>query len=563
MAQNLMKTSYSSNKGEIRIQQEELLRLKAANEELQERIAVIERKERQLAALNTISGLTSQSMEIRDVLTLTANNIMAIMDADAILVFLLDDEAGELVLELYEGVSEQFVTGAKRVRLGEGFNGTVALTEEPMIIDDVTTSPLLTREAVVIEGIKSQLIVPLKSKGRVIGTLCAAKHVVAKFEPNEVELLNSIGNHIGANLGNARLYQDMKRALSRLQRSEERYRDLFENASDAIWVHDFEKKTVAANNACERVTGYSADELMNMNVYKMMTMASRLCVQEIEASLLRDEPVDPRCEVELVRKGGGKAIVEVTTSLVDHEGQVTWFQHAARDVTDEREMQENLRYYLQQVTRAQEEERKRIARELHDETLQNLIVISRQLEKISSSDALWEESLEVVRGLKKQIEASVKGIRRFSHDLRPSVLDDLGLLPALELLVDDLEKLGIAADFKVIGETRRLQPEVEVMLFRIAQEAVRNIWRHARASSAELSIEFSIGKLSMSIKDNGKGFKLPYRPRGLAGQGKLGLAGMNERAKLLGGTLMLQSEPGYGTVVVFDLNTDGTHLRPN
>jgi len=222
-------------------------------------------------------------------------------------------------------------------------------------------------------------------------------------------------------------------------------------------------------------------------------------------------------------------------------------------VTDEREMQENLRYYLQQVTRAQEEERKRVARELHDETLQSLIVISRQLEKIISSDALWEESLEDVRDLKKRIETAVQEIRRFSHDLRPTVLDDLGLLPALELLADDLEKEGITTSFKVIGEVGRLVPEVEVMLFRIAQEAVRNIWRHAQASAAELVIEFRDARVSLSIRDNGKGCILSQRPRDLARLGKLGLAGMHERARLLGGSLTFESRPGKGTMITVEV----------
>jgi len=216
-------------------------------------------------------------------------------------------------------------------------------------------------------------------------------------------------------------------------------------------------------------------------------------------------------------------------------------------------MQKNLRYYLQQVTRAQEEERKRIARELHDETLQNLIVIGRQLEKITSSEALWEESLEVVRDLRKQIESAVWEMRRFSHDLRPSVLDDLGLLPALELLADDLERQDITTTFKVIGEARRLSPEVEVMLFRIAQEAVRNIWRHAKASTAELAIEFTDSKLRVTITDNGKGFRLPAQLADGASLGKLGLVGMQERARLLGGTLALNSKPGKGTSITVDV----------
>ena len=533
--------------------EEEFLGLLAPQEELRYYVATIEKNQKRLAALNAISGLINQSLDIRDLLTLATDKIMEIMDAHAILVFLLDEEAEELVLQLHKGVSEEFVADVTRVKVGEGFNGTVARTGEPLVVEDAPSSPLLSRHAVVIEGIRSQLIVPLKSKTKTIGTLCVIRRTPTNFYTDEVELLSSIGNQIGAGLENARLYQEMKEALRQLQLSEERYRDLFENASDAIWLHDFDGNTLAANAACEKITGYSSEELQSMTVDYLMEECSKSCVYDIEERLVQGQPVDHRCEVELVKKGGEKAIVEIATSLVTHDGQAVGFEHVARDVTDERRMQENFRYYLQQVTRAQEEERKRIARELHDETLQSLIVISRKLEKITSSEALWEESLEVVRGLKKQIEVAVQEMRRFSNDLRPSVLDDLGLLPALELLADDMEKQGIPTDFRVIGEARRLPPEVEVMLFRIAQEAVRNIWRHAQASAAQLDIEFSDSLLRVSIKDDGSGFQLPQSLGDHASLGKLGLAGMQERARLLGGTLMLDSKPGKGTTIVVEV----------
>ncbi|MFC2018024.1 PAS domain S-box protein [Chloroflexota bacterium] len=394
---------------------------------------------------------------------------------------------------------------------------------------------------------------PLKSKGKSIGTLCVARHVPRRFHNYEMELLRSIGNQIGAALENARLYQDMKRALKQLQQSEERYRDLFENASDAIWLHDLEGKTLAANAECEKLTGYSSEELHGVPVDQLLEECSMSCVREIEERLLCNEPVGCRCEVELIKKGGDKALVQITTSLMTHDGEAVGFEHVARDVTDQRRMEENLRYYLQQATRAQEEERKRIARELHDETLQNLIVISRQMEKITSSEALWEESLEVVRGLKKQIEVAVQEMRRFSHNLRPSILDDLDLLPALELLVEDIEKEGIHTSFKIIGKVRRLSPEVEVMLFRIAQEAVRNISRHSQASTAELIIEFNDNRLKMHIKDNGVGFELLQSIGDQAVLGKLGLVGMRERARLLGGTMILDSNPGEGTTVTVEV----------
>ena len=511
------------------------------------------RVEQKLAELSAISNLITQSLEDRSALIMAADRVIQIMDSDAIIVYLLEEDSNELVLELYKGVSENFVNGVKRISVGEGFNGKVAETGQPLVVDDATTNPHLSKEVVVIEGIKSQLIVPLRSKGKVIGTLCVARRKAENFYTDEIGLLSSIGNQIGATLENARLYQDMKRTLKQLQQSEERYRDLFENASDAVWMHDVEGKTLTANQACEKVTGYSKKELKEMPVDMLMDLFGKSCIEHIEEGLLHDEPIDHRCEVRMDRKNGTKAIVEITTSLVTHDSKAIGFQHAARDVTEERRMQENLRYYLQQVTRAQEEERKRVARELHDETLQNLIVISRQLDKITSSEALWEESLEVVRGLKKQIETAVQEIRRFSNDLRPSVLDDLGLLPALELLADDLEKQGIVTAFKVVGEARRLSPEAEVMLFRIAQEATRNVWRHSDASIAELNLEFANSRLKMIIKDNGKGFRLPQRLGDQASKGKLGLAGMQERAKLLGATLQLDSKPRRGTKIVIEV----------
>ncbi len=512
-------------------------------------VAVIQENEQKLLALNAISDLITQSLENRDILDLATEKIMAIMNADAVMVFLLVPDAQYLTLELYKGVSDDFVDGVKRIKIGEGFNGRVAETGESLVIEDATTNPLLNRQAVITEGIRSQLIVPLRSKGEVIGTLCVARHIATEFKDEEVSLLSSIGNQIGSTLENARLYQEMKQTLKQLQQSEERYRDLFETASDAIWVHDFEGNMLASNEACTKVTGYSSEELQDLHVDLLMNLFSKSCIDRTEDKLLRGEPVETRCEVELTQKAGERAIVEVTTSLVSSEGEPIGFQHAARDITEERRMQENLRYYLQQVTRAQEEERKRIARELHDETLQNLIVISRQLEKITSSEALWEESLGVVRGLKKQIEVAVQEMRRFSHDLRPSVLDDLGLLPALELLADDLEKLEILTKFEAKGTIRRLTPETEVMLFRIAQEATRNIWRHAEATAAEMTLEFTDTRLKMVIKDNGKGFRIPRWPGEQASTGKLGMTGMKERAMLLGGTLTVESRPNKGTVI--------------
>jgi two-component system sensor histidine kinase DegS len=235
----------------------------------------------------------------------------------------------------------------------------------------------------------------------------------------------------------------------------------------------------------------------------------------------------------------------------NHGGEITGAIETLENITERRKAEENLRYYLQEITKAQEEERKRIARELHDSSAQNLIALLHQLDNlltdktklpVSEAKALW--------GFYEQIRDTLQEVRRFSRDLRPSILDDLGLLPALEWVTEDLKSTyWIEVDLKVLGNERRLFPETELLLFRIVQEALRNIAKHAEATRAEVEVKFDEDKITITVSDNGKGFEPPESFGALTPTGKLGLAGMQERVQLLGGRLKLESEPGKGTKI--------------
>jgi len=215
-------------------------------------------------------------------------------------------------------------------------------------------------------------------------------------------------------------------------------------------------------------------------------------------------------------------------------------------------MQQNLRFYLKQITIAQEEERRRIAQELHDDTAQDLVVLSRKLDSfISRGSDLSPDDLNYLEDLHHLINRTLSEVRRFSQDLRPSVLDDLGLLPALEWLTSELSKhFDMDIEIKVQGAARRFPEETELVMFRIAQEALRNIGKHARSKKAWVTLNFSPEKTVLTIKDKGKGFKPPERLGDLAALGKLGLAGMQERVQLIGGQLKITSNPGKGTTVI-------------
>jgi signal transduction histidine kinase len=217
-------------------------------------------------------------------------------------------------------------------------------------------------------------------------------------------------------------------------------------------------------------------------------------------------------------------------------------------------MQDSLRHYLQEITRAQEQERKRIARELHDDTAQALYAVNRQVDNfVRSNTNLPPDNVAFLRDLNKQIKEILKDVRRFGQDLRPPMLDDLGLLATLRWLLSELkEQSGIETDLRVVGTERRLPPETEFTLFRIVQEALRNIEKHAETPRAEVEVEFGEGKTRISVSDDGKGFRLSGSLVDLARMGKLGLAGMEERARLLNGSLRIESEPSKGTTVVIE-----------
>jgi len=181
----------------------------------------------QLAVLNQIASVASQSLELSQILNSSIDSIMEVMNVDAAWVFLLDKEAGELTLAAHRGVSPLFAQDVDRVKLGEGFEGVVAQTGEPMFVEDASKDPRLTKVAVGEENIRSQLIAPLKAKGKVMGTICVATHDRRRFRQDEMELLTAIGNQIGVAIDNARLYQQEREFAELLRASEERYRGLF------------------------------------------------------------------------------------------------------------------------------------------------------------------------------------------------------------------------------------------------------------------------------------------------------------------------------------------------
>lgn len=212
------------------------------------------------------------------------------------------------------------------------------------------------------------------------------------------------------------------------------------------------------------------------------------------------------------------------------------------------EAQETLRReLLRHTVRAQEDERARIARELHDETAQTLSAFTLELatlrnEKLGKSD--MKKTLERLEALSREMS---RGIYRLVHDLRPAQLDDLGLVPALRFLCEEkCRKFNLNLDFRISGTARRLDPIVETALYRVGQEALKNLALHSQVQEGRVEIAYAEEGVTLRVSDEGRGFDPAQDFRPPHGWG---LAGMKERVESVGGALRIESAPGRGTTI--------------
>jgi two-component system, NarL family, sensor histidine kinase UhpB len=248
----------------------------------------------------------------------------------------------------------------------------------------------------------------------------------------------------------------------------------------------------------------------------------------LERLIATIESIDPAAPGELSLPGGRQEAEEVGRLAAS-------FRRMLVRIEDERRRSGRL------VLRAQEEERRRLARDLHDEVNQALTAILLRLEALSHSAP--PELAEELSELKRLVNQAMNELLQLARQLRPTALDDHGLLPAMASQVRRFAaQTGIKADLNTSGESAHLQPDEEIAIYRIAQEALANVARHAGARSVEIDLRAEKGgAVQLTVRDDGRGFETARPTRGL------GLGGMAERARLVGGELTIESRPGAGT----------------
>lgn len=243
-----------------------------------------------------------------------------------------------------------------------------------------------------------------------------------------------------------------------------------------------------------------------------------------------------------------KSTVQKAEDLVSQVGAAMGYlgNHMGNVVTNLETLQQK-QMFGAKIIKAQEEERRRVAREIHDgpaQAMANVVFRAEVCERLIDSD--MERAKKELRDLREQVRLCLKETRKIIFDLRPMTLDDLGLVPTVRRLLDTMkDRAGILGEVKLMGEEKRLDTHFEIGLFRIIQEALNNVEKHAKATAVTVKFEFRPGLVSAVVEDNGVGFDVIRNP----GNESFGLMGMKERMGLLGGEVSFKSSVGKGTHV--------------
>ena len=352
--------------------------------------------------------------------------------------------------------------------------------------------------------------------------------------------------------------EELKGKVVDLERSEERYRSIFENSPIGIFQSTFEGRFLRVNPALAGILRYESPEELVDSVSDIG--AEIYADPEARAGILRriqENGGRITCEYEYFRKDGSRGIGHLTLRMInDENGAPHHLDGTVEDVTEKRMMEKRLQQTMGQLRtlshrllEVQEMERRYIARELHDEIGQTLTALRIDLKRTGRPEAPEAAALKPGESA-DLVEDLINKVRNLSVELRPSIIDDFGLTEALSWYVN---RLNAKAGFKVVFYSdfteERFPPVLELTCFRITQEALTNAARHSNAAFVYVDLERMGGELHLTVRDDGKGFDIDEtRMRALKGE-SFGLLGMQERASLAGGYLKLTSEPGKGTVI--------------
>ncbi len=410
---------------------------------------------------------------------------------------------------------------------------------------------------------------------RIISYLDAHQYAATWFELTQLVLLGGLAGLIGQRVSAERRARRLAEQASEAHLTAEAlYRDLFDSNQAPIVIVDGNGFVVEVNASAQRAFGGLLSDTSESASTPGPGSAPPTFASPIRLVDVIGPDAAARVLTQLVsehRQGGSRSgderrrVERVEPVAFEVDGHRVLYRPAAtmlgpvdgdrrmqvvfEDVTAETRRHDRMEAYASRVVSGQEEERRHIAQEIHDGPVQTLIHLCRQIDAVESRSGPRDGDTNALSDLRIIVEETVTELRSIAKGLRPSILDDLGLVASINQMLSEAgQRHRFETTFGVTGSERRLPPPVELALFRIAQEALSNAERHAAAHRVAVGIDFDSGGLRLLVKDDGVGFDGSESADG-DGHRSLGLSGMSERAHLIGARLVVHSGKGSGTTV--------------
>lgn len=533
---------------------------------------------RELAILNAIGAIVNESLDLYTTLDHILDEAMGLLNMEAGQIRLVDEETDELVIRTERGLSLEYVHAAHRLKVTALLPDTNGTSDEPIIIEDLATAPdyELARQ----EGLQTIAIFPLRAKESLLGTLSLGTRTGPRpFSRSERELLRAVSDQAAVAIENAQLYVETSRRVDEVETLlavQQAITSRLDLDSIMKLIADEARRLTSSKTSISFllegdelvISVVSGEAIDNAFVGYRMPVENSLTGLTFKSGKpirVADAGQDPRAHADLVQRLGIQSLmvvplrsgsepigsISVTNKILgtftgDDERVLTMLASGAAIAI------ENARLYGQAQQAAMLEERQRLARDLHDSVTQSLYGVTMYAEAAARllSAGQTEIATDHLRELRGTAQEALQEMRLLLFELRPPVLEEEGLVAALQTRLEAVERRsGLEIALNIVGDEDQLPLYIEEALYRIALEALNNTLKHAQAHKVEVLLHHGPECVKLAVIDDGLGFD----PANLRKKGGMGLSNMQERARLAGGQLTVDSQPGEGTKVLVEI----------